>query len=256
MREGKGKREEKQQAAEVKPTLSSPFFKWLDNFWYHHKWKVIIITFFVVVLVVGIVQIANKQEADVNVTVATHMIYDRNTVNELESALTALMPTDRNGDGNKSVLLKTYKIYSEAEMDAANSAETDAEGNPVIYADAQYNKEQIGEFNSYIGMGECSVIIVSEYLYNDLVSRRVDDGLLIPLSEIYGDNVPEGAMDDGYGVRLNKTGAYAHFDVFKNLPDDTVICLMRPFFFGKGMDQSRNQFNEEYFKNIVAYGKE
>ena len=37
---------EKLKESDVKVSLSSPFLKWLDNFWYHHKWKVIIILLF------------------------------------------------------------------------------------------------------------------------------------------------------------------------------------------------------------------
>lgn len=233
----------------------SKALSWLDNFWYHHKWKVIIITFFAIFLVVGIVQMSNKTEADITVTVATHTIYYKENVNALENDLVSLMPTDRNGDGQKILNLKTYKIYSESELKVANEAETDEAGNPVIYADEAYNKEQIKQFNSFIGTGECSIVILSEYMYNDVVARRSDVSLLISMSEIYGDDLPIGVMADGYGIRLKQTEAYEYFSSFATIPDDAVICIMRPFVFGNGGSEQKNQFAIDYFKSIVSFGQ-
>ena len=246
---------EKMNGSDISLTEKSKALSWLDNFWYHHKWKVIIIAFFAIVLIVGIVQMANKTEADITVTVATHTIFYKENVDALEGDLVSLMPADRNGDGKKIINLKTYKIYSESEMEKANEAETDAEGNPVIYADEAYNKEQIQQFNSFIGTGECSIVILSEYMYNDIVARRTDVSLLISMQEIYGDDAPEGVMSDGYGIRLKETGAYEYFSSFTTIPDDAVICVMRPFVFGNGNVQEKNQFAINYFVSIVSFGK-
>lgn len=245
---------EKIDGSEISIKGKSKFLSRLDNFWYHHKWKVLIIGFFAIFLIVGIVQMTTKTEADITVTVATHTIFYKENVAALEGDLTSLMPSDRNGDGKKVINLKPYKIYSESELKAANEAETDADGNPVIYADEAYNKEQIKQFNSFIGTGECSVMILSEYMYNDLVSRRTDVSLLIPMSEIYGDSVPAGVMSDGYGIRLKQTGAYDYFASLHTIPDDAVICIMRPHVFSNNSAQ-RNQFAIDYFLSIVSFGQ-
>ena len=245
---------EKLEGAEIKLGSKSKAFAWLENFWYHHKWKVIIIGFFAIVAVVGIVQMVKKTEPDISVIVATHTIEfsDKQNVNALEGDLVALMPSDLNGDGQKIITLKTYKIYSESELKEANEAETDANGNPVIYADEAYNKEQIQQYNSYIGMGECSVMIISEYLYNDMVSKRSD--WLVPMTEIYGDSLPEGAVT--YGIRLSEAGVYKNLESFGKVPDDAIICIKRPFVFSTGDQQETFDFAVEYFKSIVAFGME
>ena len=90
---------DKLNGSDIVISKKSKAFEWLDNFWYHHKWKVIIIAFFAIFLVVGIVQMANKTEADITVTVATHTIYYQENVNAMERDLVSLMPSDRNGDG-------------------------------------------------------------------------------------------------------------------------------------------------------------
>lgn len=247
--------QEKLQSTDIKLTSSNKFLKWLENFWYYHKWKVIIITFFAVVLIVGVVQMVNKTDPDIEVTVATHTVYYQENVDALEQTLTSLMGEDINGDGKKTVVLNTYKIYSEAELKAANEKETDAAGNPVIYADESYNKSQIEAYNSYIMTGQCSVMIISEYLYNDLVSRNSDEILLKPISEIYGDNLPEGVTADGYGIRLKDTGAYKNLDAFRGLPGDSIICIMRPFVMNGDRGGEKHAAAVEYFKTIVEFGE-
>lgn len=248
-------KQEKIENSDIKLTSSNKSLMWLDNFWFYHKWKVIIIAFFALVAIVGIVQMVNKEDPDVEVTVATHTIYYAEDVDALEKTLLSLMPSDINGDGKKKVQLNPYKIYSEAELKEVNEAETDEGGNPIIYADEEYNKSQIKQFNSYIMTGQCSVMILSEYLYRELVNRRPDDILLTPVSEIFGNDMPKGVTEDGYGIRLTETGAYKNLDALRFLPDDSVICIMRPFVMGGNQSEERHDSAVEFFKNIVKFGK-
>ena len=246
--------QEKLQSTDIHLTSSNKFLNWFSNFWYYNKWKVIVIAFFAIVVVVGVVQMANKEDPDIEVTVATHTVYYQEHVDALEATIRSLTPTDLNGDGKKIAHLNLYKIYSEAELKAANEAETDAAGNPVIYADEAYNKSQIEQYNSYIMTGQCTVMIISEYLYNDLAGRRSDDVLLKPMSEIFGDDLPAGVTADGYGIKLKATGAYKNLDAFKFLPDDTIICIMRPFVMSGDRGEEKHAAAVECFKQIVEFG--
>ncbi len=250
-----GFEKEKCEAADISLSSSSRFLRWLDNFWYHHKWKVVIISFIAIVVIVGVVQMATKTRYDTTVTVAVNAPFYAENVRGLESALVEILPEDLNGDSEKNVQLSYYKIYSEAEMKAANEAETDAAGNPVIYVDEAYNKSQLSSFNSYLITGECTVMILSDYMYKDLVGRRTEDILLKPLSEIYGESLPEGSMPDGYGVRLGDTKAYKFFEELKFLPEDSVICIMRPFAMGGSSNEETYKNSLDYFRAIVDFGK-
>jgi len=247
-------KQEKIESSDIKLTSSNKSLLWLDNFWFYHKWKVIVIAFFAIVAVVGIVQMVNKEDPDVEVTVATHTIYYAEQVDSLEKTLLSLMPSDINGDGKKNVQINLYKIYSESELKDANEAETDAGGNPVIYADEEYNKSQINQFNSYIMTGQCSVMILSEYVYSELVNRRSDESLLTPVSEIFEGEMPKGVTSDGYGIRLTETGAYKNLEAFRFLPDDSVICIIRPFVMGGNVSAERHEAAVVFFKNIVEFG--
>jgi hypothetical protein len=251
MNDERNARSEKQEASDINITASSPFMRWLDNFWYHHKWKVLIITFFAIVIIVGVVQMLNKEDPDSEITIATHTVYYKENVDAIDSALLQLMPGDRNGDGKKNVLTQYYKIYSEKEMTDANEAETDNKGDPVIYADKSYNDSQYSDFKSYINTGESSILLVSKYLYDELVLQN----RVMPLSEIFDGQLPRGAMSDGYGVMLKNTYACEFFEAFDTLPDDTVVCLLRPYVWGSSSREEHYAYTVEYFKNIVAFGE-
>ncbi len=246
--------QEKIRGTDIKLTSSNKFLSWLDNFWFHHKWKLVIGLFFAIVLTVGIMQIANKSDPDIDVTVATHTIYYAEQVNGLERDLHALLSSDLNGDGKKNVQLNLYKIYSEEEMKAANEAETDENGYPVIYADPTHNKEQMQQYNSYIMTGQCQVMILSDYLYRELVERRTEDILLVPMSEIYGEKLPDGVTADGYGIKLTRIGAYKNLDGLRFLPDDSVICIMRPFIISGNDGSEMYDSAVGYFKDLVEFG--
>ena len=136
-------------------------------------------------------------------------------------------------------------------MKDANEAETDNRGEPVIYADKSYNDSQYAEYRDYINTGESSILIVSEYLYRELVAQdRVR-----PLADVFGEDLPRGAMSDGYGVRLCDTGVYEFFDALQTLPDDTVVCLLRPYVWGSSSREEHYAYTVDYFKNIVTFAE-
>ncbi len=150
----------------------------------------------------------------------------------------------------KNLALYTYSIYSEDEMKAANEAETDDEGKYVIQVSQPHNTSKIEEYRSYLQTGECSVVLVSEYLYENLR----DQDRLRPIAEVFGEQLPAGTRQDGYGVRLGDTYLYEYFDELKVLPEDTVICLLRSYIWGASSDGEKYAVSEEYFKKIVTFG--
>lgn len=237
--------------AEIKLTVSNPILKWLDNFWYHHKWKVIVSLFFAVVIIVGIVQMIGKKETDATVLFAVPETVYADKSAELGDALRSLMVTDPNGDGKKEIVVMTYPIYSEDEMNEANEAETNEEGRYVIKVDRSYNVSKFEEYTEYMKTGECSILFVSEYLYENL---KIQDRLR-PISDLFPEEIPEGTLSDGYGVRLGDTYLYEFFDAFKVLPEDTVICLARSYVWGASSDEEKYAHIEDYFKTIVSFSE-
>ena len=106
-------RETKLEADDVDLLRKSPFISKLENFWYHNKWKVIIIAFFAIVLIVGVAQVAGKTEPDATVVVAVPETITPLQSADISSALVSIMPSDANGAGKKAIDVLAYPIYSE-----------------------------------------------------------------------------------------------------------------------------------------------
>ncbi len=71
---------------------------WLENFWYHYKWPVIIGAFFVVVLTICITQMVNRSHYDMYVRYVGDAEITNTQYNDILSSL-GKMKYDSNGDG-------------------------------------------------------------------------------------------------------------------------------------------------------------
>ena len=74
-------------------------WKWLDNFWYHNKWKTIIIAFFVIVFIIGFVQCMKKTDADISILYVGPEVVTGEEYDAMETSLESRVDTDYNGDG-------------------------------------------------------------------------------------------------------------------------------------------------------------
>lgn len=243
--------QEKIKGDDVKIKVSNPFFSKLENFWFHHKWKVIISAFFLIVLGIGIFQMFTKEQYDTQVSVATHVIYDKKQLEAFNKTIESFLPKDVNRDGKKNLAVYRYRVYSEDEVTEANGPYDDKGRPTAVVIDTNFNREQITELNNAINSGQCTVMFVSKYEYDELVSRRPDDVLLLPMSELFGEKLPGGVTENGYGVMLKDTKAY-ELEGFKWLPEDTVICILRKF---PTVSEERYAADKQLFKNIVEFGK-
>ena len=242
--------EKKGDGADVRIDMEpkSPFLSKLSNFWYYHKWKVIIISFFVIVFAVGAFQMFTKVEGDESIIIAGPQYFENEEMMEVEKILTSLKP--RNPDGSeKKIDLYTYSVYSEDEMNEANQSETNDEGQYIQQVLPSYNVEKNKEFNSDVKLGRSSIMIISESLYNDL---RVKD-FILPLREVFGKELPEGALEDGCGVRLGDTDLYAAYEELQVLDEDLVICILRSLPTGANANKDRYAESIEIFKRIVTF---
>ena len=156
----------------------------------------------------------------------------------------------RNPDGRaKKIDLYTYSVYSEDEMNEANHAETNDEGQYIQQVIPSYNVDKTKELHSEIGLGRSSILIISESVYNDLKVKN----WILPLSEIFGDELPEGTLADGCGVRLGETDLYAAYEGLQVLDGDLVVCMIRSLAMGANNDKSRYAESVELYKRIVTF---
>lgn len=220
---------------------------WLDNFWYHYKWPVIIATFFLTVVIICTVQMLSREKYDTSVVYAgTYRMNSEERV-DVERLLDSLCPEDYDGDGKKNVQYIEYQVYSESDILAEKESVEAAGGQYQL--NTQYNQSEYNGFNTYVMTGECSVYMVSPYLYGILR----EGGRLRALSSVYGEDIPIGADGYGYGIRLGDTGFYKYNPAVQMLPEDTVICLLAPTVVGESSKEAKYARSVAIFRAITEF---
>ncbi len=235
-------------------TAASPALRWLDNFWYHYKWTVIVVAFFVSVAIVCIVQFASRPSYDTSMVFGSPYRMNNEERADFEDLIARICPEDFNGDGEKLVNLVVYQVYSEQEYESeaeAYAAVTNEDGETDAFQiNRQYNTDEYKNFSQYTMTGETSVYILSPYMYASLM----ESNRLKPLSEVYTDgNLPEGAMADGYGIALKDTDFYKYNPAAQVIPDNAIICLHRPTLAGRSKDADLYAEDVAFFKAIVDF---
>ena len=233
---------------------ASPALRWLDNFWYHYKWTVIVVAFFVAVAVVGIVQMVNRPQYDTSICLASPYKMNKEERADMEALLERICPEDFNGNGEKLVNLVEYQIYSEEEFESEAEryeAMTDEAGNPDQFQiNRKFNSDEYKNFSNFTMTGETSVYILSPYLYGIL--RDADR--LKPLSEVYTDGtLPEGALSDGFGIALKDTDFYKYNPAARIYPENAILCLHKPTISGRSKKEARYAEDVAFFKAIADF---
>ncbi len=228
--------EEKMEARDL--CEQSKFLKWLDNFWYHYKWHTIAVAFLLMVFVVCFVQCASRESTDMTVSFCGNATLSENEMEAISKILGDVCPEDVNEDGEKSVWLGQYSIYSEEQLTALYT-EYDEETGETIFDQSGmmsakgYNTERIKSLQDYVMTGECAVWLVSEYVYTSMFDGKITVVDSCPLSE---------------------TAIYRNFDAIKKLPDGMTVLLTRPLVIGTYADEA-NFANAQAYFNALVNGK-
>lgn len=217
----------------------SEFQKKLENFWFYHKIHVIVALFVAMVLSICIAQSCSKQSEDILVMYAGPQFLPAEEVEMIREELNSVMPADFDGNGEKYTGVVTYNVMSEEEIKALEKEYKDAESPMTV--DRSYFSNQFQTYNQYMLTGECGVFLLSPYLYESLIT--LENNRLCKLSEVF-ETVPSSAIDE-YGIKLSETPFYKSSEVLSKLPEDTVLCLTKPFVFGKSSD-------ERYYQRMVS----
>ena len=224
----------------------SKFLKWLDNYWYHYKWMTIGIAFALIVFLICTLQICSRENEDITLLYAGPCLMSSDERQNVNSAFNAILPKDYDGSGEKKVTITSYLIYSREQIKEI-TAETDEYGVHGI-VDTNYNSNQYNTYSNYLLTGESSVLLLDPWLYEAL--RDNGENVLMNLSEAF-ENIPEACVD-GYGIRLGDTDIYNEYAVLKALPEDTVICLMRPLISGRSAKEANYIIEKEMFAALAG----
>ena len=79
------------------------FSQWIENFWYHNKYTVIVVVFFAVFLGVSFGQIVSKKSPDANFLYMGTASISFTSQGHLQESASVFMKKDYNGDGKKNI---------------------------------------------------------------------------------------------------------------------------------------------------------
>lgn len=228
--------EEKLEQRAIQPQSKS--LRWFENFWYHYKWHTIIVCFFVIVFAVCTMQMCSKESYDISIVYAGPYNVDANRSNDIKSVFDFTIPEDFDGDGSKSSRLISYLIYTKDQIEKLESEESQ-------YVDRTYVSNESKNFFNYAST-EAGICFIDPSLYQTLK----ESDRLINISETLG-FTPDGLIDD-FGVRLSETGLYEEYAVIREMPADTVICMLR-----KQLPKKQAAYDAELatFKAILSFGE-
>ena len=223
-------------------------FRWLDNFWYHHKWKVIIISFIVFTLTVCIVQYASNEDADMYILYAGPYKFGQTDARAFEAAFSSVIE-DRSGDGLARAELIDIYILSDEQI-AGEIARAEAAGESVT-VNYEFFANNRTIFDQQILAGDAVICLMDPWLYADVKSA----GGFLPLEEALG-FTPENACDE-YSIPMADTAFGQYFSVLAGMEPETLLCVRRmsTFSFLKGQKRTEeyHAYCLEAFQNIFAF---
>ncbi len=242
--------EEKLEANDISLVKESSAAKKFSNFWYHNKWTIIIVTFFLAILIIVSVQLLTKVDYDANITICGPDFLNSEKIHYLTNDLNNELSSDANNDGKKAVTITTYPVFSESELNAANRSQKDENGNYIKIVEQSENLAEYKQFIQHSQTGSSYIFILSKYVYEPL--KNSDPTRLVPLSEIFGSNIPDGALDDGYGIKLSKTALYEMSPTLQSFAEDYIICVCKLPDMASRKQEIIYEHNIEYFKDLVG----
>lgn len=229
--------------------VNGGFLGWLDNFWFYHKWKVIIVAASIILIAIMCVQMCGNVSDDLTVMYAgSAYLTTVPNYSEIVGTFADALPSDFNGDGEKRVAFAALNIYSEEQI--KEREEQRANDEDVVPINTYINTQEYTSFNRIMQTGEYSLCLLEKWLYDSVAK-----GVFCKLSDTLGYQ-PEQAIDS-YAVYFWDTDfAKANAEVFAAIPEDTVICLrMKNSLSGKGSETQHSRAKET-FVAILNYKSE
>ena len=184
--------------------------KWFKNYWYYYKWQVIVAAFLLFVVTFCVVQCSTQDKYDIHFTYAgpDHI---SNQIDDIRSAVRAVFTT-REEKVSNGISVRDIVWVNDAL--AAEYQKND------VYFDPKTNSDNAKLLYNEAASGNSFIYIIDKQQYERLKA----DGVFSPLSDVFGDKTPDGAIDD-YGIDFLDTDFAKYFDVFKEWKGELVLCL-------------------------------
>jgi hypothetical protein len=230
-------REEKLSGEKI--AIRHPVLLWFENLWYHHKWTIILVAFFLFVAIVCFAQCATTPNKDIYITFGgSHTM----TSEELAAVERVFGDFSKQTFTEKSpaVGVVSYPFYTEDELRALyTDPETGDFNGSAFHMAKGENANRLDELSSYMMTGDCAIWLVNTAVYE---AQHMAGEHSVPLAETFG-TTPAGAYDE-YAIRLGDTAFYQYYEALQVLPADTLIVLTRGTVFST--EQAYAQFKALY----------
>ena len=213
-------REEKLSGGEI--AIRHPVLLWFENLWYHHKWTIILVVFFLFVAIVCFAQCATTPSKDIYITFGgSHTM----TSEELAAVERVFGDFSKQtfAENSPAVGVVSYPFYTEEELRALyTDPETGDFNGSAFHMAKGENANRLEELSSYMMTGDCAIWLVNTAVYE---AQHMAGEHSVPLAESFG-TAPAGAYDE-YAIRLGDTAFYQYYEALQVLPADTLIVLTR-----------------------------
>jgi hypothetical protein len=228
--------------------IESGFAEKLSDFWFHHRGKVIIGVIILLIAILTVSQMIGKRNNDVMVLYSGSAYLSGEQQNDIQNLLTSLC---QSALGNKKFLagLTQYQVYSKEQIESLR-AETFADGSHQ-FVNSEYNTENYENLYNYIMTGDTAILMLEPWLFHELRKNE----RLVPMSELFS-SVPPSVEAYGYGITLGDTAVYDAYGILQLLPENTVLCFLKPYVFGNTGKESKYTQMKEVFRGIVNYTSE
>ena len=219
---------------------------WLDNFWYHYKWHVIVGLFIVIFLFVSIGQMLDKEKVDVYILYAGPTAFMASEIYDIQDAFETIMP-DMNGDGEKIVQFIDITVLTDAQIEENRKK---AEAEDIEYKpDMEYIANARQKFKLQLAAGDAYIVLADPGMYAE------DKGVGIYQSlESLG--VTSDSAYDEYSVVFRNTDFGKYMPVFQKLPEDTLLCFRTMGVTSQARGKKEQQKHDDQlvmFKEMICF---
>jgi len=239
-------REEKLSGEKI--VIRHPVFLWFENLWYHYKWTILMVAFFLLVAIVCLVQCTTTPHKDIYITFGGSHTITREEQQSIEQVFNNLSKSAF-GEEVPVVGINSYAFYTEEELRTlyTDPDTGDFDGAGFNMAKGK-NTDNFEILRSYMLTGECSIWLVNTSVYE---AQRIAEGKAVLLSKTF-ETIPTGAYDE-YAIRLGDTAIYQYYEALQVLPADTLIVLMHPFVTGASANEKRYEQFKALYCAIVEF---
>ncbi len=186
----------------------------LKTFWFYYKWYIVSGLILLVVATALITQCATKEDKDLYVYYAGPSYFSPEMQDKMEQALEVAVP-DKLGETVGFYYTRLGKIGN-----LPDGEKQEDEGKYQEGTDHLVEYEAIKDFSSRMHQPATVICLLAPKYYE----TAVEEGWLAPLSAVL-EELPDEVDEKGYGVPVGALPLYDSNSVFKNIPEDTLLCF-------------------------------